>query len=1384
MATWLTDPTANKYIQTYFKNFVEISGNFIVHDSQYVDISNNITLKNGAFLKFPDGTIQTTAGFNTTIPTDISFNNVDISNNLSIKGITTTGNIFLNGNIQFTDLTNQNTAYTPATTISVNNFVANGTVTLPSNSISNSALKSNVVITDSIQTLTNKTIFTNGITDVSNATFNNVVINGTFTLPASINTTNLTLTGLLTTENATVNTLLTTQNETVNNNITVKNLTSTNKLELLSPGIFILPTTGILQGAPISSTQLAYVVAISTPAVGDYISPSQYAAGITNVGSTGSLISAIDTTNKIVTFSPAFGSVPTALTTKQVYGYASSTSVIQTQGYKSVIVNDVCVPTTSAITPYVASLNATNKTITLQGACLTTVTGTTTTGVYDSLSRLISNSMPPLGTLFGSGATTSQIDTLITPKYATILGATNSPTTIAVTVTGYAYSPTQLNVVTTTSVAVNQFIRDSGLSSDFSKGTTVSAFSAVNNTITLSNGTVTSQGASGTVQGYSPSTTGVIITNNNTQFAVNNFVEGTGIPTVLNRISAYTASSYQFTLANTTTQSANTTFNGYIKSTNIIVESGTTLTVNNFLQGTGLTSGSAGYTRVSTLSSTNTYGLTGVGTPVPATAVAFTGVALSSTLFYYSTAVTPVVGEFIGHQAGARITAVNTTNGTVTSSGLIPATYTIARLGYIKDANTFQIEPTQNFTVSVGQFITGGGFNGVKPYITATDSFVKTLTISGTQTPTLTDTTTGIILYNGTTRFFVTTVPLPARTYFYGAFAPQLSVFVTTGTPGTSDTYHQYSTLFASSTQATAYITAKTVYPISATRIIYNAVAGSLFTNGSLLYTRTESNKFGAYITATGGTANDCELTIANSYIPALTPTLVNGRIYKSGTTNYLYYQYAPVVNGYAYNSNITTYNNGGFVIATAVGGYSRATMTYKNQTLVTNTPVVIAITGYVSSNGLLFLNITDAQRTTINALALGSIVEIVDGTAKNELKNAWFSSQIATGAYALTTLNSANADPAYVSSDIKTYTLVASSRAVSTKTIIYVQKTLSSVPLISVGDFVDFYAYPQYTTGATVATVTTYTDAIGTYYGVTFNHRSWVTTFIAPVDVAFSSGSTVNIYRNDSFQVYSPTVNNTDAFTPTSYSIIPEQTIYLYNPVSDFKYASSSYTSFTPTTYSIYQPQTFSLSAPLTITYFPTTLYSFYNGAQPTSFIQQRTLIVPQPNVNDTFALLNSAQTFTNKTLTTPVLTNPTVDTISLGTSTVQISSQLGYTNSFGMTPGTITSANTSGSPKLMSTFTLPAIGIYIVSYNIFGAITTNGLVVTAILKYNSAEKCSTACYGISGFNISTGSSVVIAVTSTSHSITLDAWGAGSGTLTISNPSTPSSYVQYTRIA
>jgi len=112
-------------VQTYFKNFIELSGNFIVHDSQYVDISNNITLKNGAYLRFPDGSVQTTANTSPiiNIPTDISFSNVDISNNLNVKGTTIlTGGLTANGGIS-------------TNTITTTGLLVNGGIT--SNSINN-----------------------------------------------------------------------------------------------------------------------------------------------------------------------------------------------------------------------------------------------------------------------------------------------------------------------------------------------------------------------------------------------------------------------------------------------------------------------------------------------------------------------------------------------------------------------------------------------------------------------------------------------------------------------------------------------------------------------------------------------------------------------------------------------------------------------------------------------------------------------------------------------------------------------------------------------------------------------------------------------------------------------------------------------------------------------------------------------------------------------------------------------------------------------------------------------------------------------------------------------------------------------------------------------
>lgn len=1271
MSSWLTDPTANKYIQSYFKNFVEVSGNFIVHDGQYIDINDSITLKNGAYLKFPDGSIFTSANLPvTSIPTDISFSNVDISQNFTVNGITTlnnnltmNGNINMNGNItnignlSFTDTTVQNTAFTPSTTVSLNNLSVSGTVTLPNASIQNSALQDTVVLTTASQTLTNKIINSVGITDTETANFNNVSISGTLSLPTNVNMTNLNVTNLTAT-NASVSELTAT-NETVSGKLNVLGTTSVNVFQILDTSIKILPVTGILLGAPISSTQFAYNTALLTPSVGDFLSGNPIAGGMTNYGTSGASISAIDTTNQIVTFNTSFGSVPTAVSNRQVYGYASSTSVIQTYTYKSVAVNDICVPTTSAVKPYINSLSSANKTITLAGACLTAVTGTTTTGVYDSLSRLISNAMPPLGTLFGSLSTTSTINTLITSKYATIVGATNTPSTVVVTLTGYAYSSTQLNVVTTTSVAVGQFIRNSQLESDYTKGTTVSAFDSVNNTVTLANGVVNNLGAYLVIQGYIPAAGTQIVTTNNAQITTNQFVQGSGVPTVNNRIKAYTPTTYVFDISNNLTESANTTFNGYVDiNTDMVVASGTTLTGNNFIYSSGF--GFIPY-KVGSLLSSNKYDInsTGLPTPTMASRVAFSGIALNTTQFLYTTAVTPVVGEFLGHTIGARITAVDTPHKILTCSLLTPSTPLFTRVGYISGTNTLQLSPDADYTpIAVGQFITGSSVSIVEPYSTAINSTAKTITISGTQTTTSTTDVSGIILNNGGVRYFVTKTAISGNTYFAGTNVDSISK--TTGT--TTDTYHQYTSITAPTLQTTPYITNISVFPISATKFVYDP-SGGLLTTNSFLNTGTESSKYGAYISA----INNCELTMVNSQIPVPATNTIYGRVVKSGTSTYLYYKYFPESTGdLIYNANVSPYSNGGFVLSyVGAGGISRAQINYKNQALVTNTPVVKSHQGYVSSNGTLFLNITDAERTAINDLSFGSIVEIVDGDAKNQLKSAWFSADIASKTYNLPVLNNLNNYPSYVSSNIKAYSLVSNSRVVSTKIITYVEKTSPSVADISVNDFIDFYSLPQYNTGAVVNTVTTHTDKFGTYYGVTLKNKYWTQTFIGSLDIAFSSGSTVNIYRNDTFTYHNklfPPVAM--AYNMSNYTCRQEQTFSFHTPISDYKYTGTTYKSYTPITFSIYQPLTFSLSAPQTITYFPTTLYSFYNGAVPTTFIQQKQLTLPQSTVNDTFCLLNFAQTLTNKTLTTPTINTPTISAPSITTSLSLFGTPFNYSN------------------------------------------------------------------------------------------------------------------------
>jgi len=239
----------------------------------------------------------------------------------------------------------------------------------------------------------------------------------------------------------------------------------------------------------------------------------------------------------------------------------------------------------------------------------------------------------------------------------------------------------------------------------------------------------------------------------------------------------------------------------------------------------------------------------------------------------------------------------------------------------------------------------------------------------------------------------------------------------------------------------------------------------------------------------------------------------------------------------------------------------------------------------------------------------------------------------------------------------------------------------------------------------------------------VTLKNKYWTQTFIGSLDIAFITGSAVNIYRRDTFQVYAPTVNNTSAYTMSNYTCKQEQTFSFLNPTSDLKYTGASYKSYTPISFSLYNSLTYSLSAPITITYFQPTTYNFYNGAQITTFVKNKNIYLPTITAtDDTFCTLNVAQTLTNKTLTTPTLTNPTIDTITLQTSTGQTNTQLGYLVSNKLTPAALTSSWVSPTGGQI---TLVSVGVYLLTYA-FGVKATN-LVLMGCMTTSSTAPYAT---------------------------------------------------------
>jgi hypothetical protein len=550
---------------------------------------------------------------------------------------------------------------------------------------------------------------------------------------------------------------------------------------------------------------------------------------------------------------------------------------------------------------------------------------------------------------------------------------------------------------------------------------------------------------------------------------------------------------------------------------------------------------------------------------------------------------------------------------------------------------------------------------------------------------------------------FVTKTPINTATYFTG---PNLSSqSMTLGNGATTSLVNLFESITLPTTVASPYLTNELFYPISTTRIIYKARPTFLINNDSFLETNRALDDLGCYVVSGGGNFNNCELTVTNNTdsIAPNTPIEVYGR----SILGRWFYSKTPAVDDYIYNADVASYTIGGFVnqiITYELGANTSnyAVMLYK--TSITATPTLYSnLSGYVSSNGKIFVNITDAQRTGINNNGIGGFIEL--NNVSDFYESIYLSALIPTTAsldkFRLQVLFPDAASPVLTSTNLKNYTVYQLD-----KVFLYVEKVIGASN-IQVGDFIDF-GNTTYTSGVVVGAL----ENLGSgKFKVTPANKVWNQVFNIGYAVGFATPFNVNIYVRQVFQVYSP-VSTTKAYALANYSTKSERTFSFYNPISDFKYTGSSYESHTPINIKIYQPQTYILSDPQTINYFPTVRYDFF----PSSAVSLGTVsVVTMPAItsDDTFCMTGFAQTLTNKTLT-----NPTINTITLQTSTGQTSTQLGYRITGVLSLASTSTANTWIRPN-NSEITLTR-GVWLLSYA-FSVRTTAAAVLMGCLTLSS---------------------------------------------------------------
>ena len=977
--------------------------------------------------------------------------------------------------------------------------------------------------------------------------------------------------------------------------------------------------TGTANGYIASTSQMAYKDISAGVAVNDYVSYGTPNFSVT--GDTGVQVSAIDTSNNLITFTGGATVPPAADISKNGYIIATnkialidSSGVVAGQGVKmsGLSIND----------SYISSVDA-SKNIVLPSATATLPTPTSLYGYIDPSLNLIfkqdvsagyyytSSSLPSSGINYTTNNVSNRSLTL-----ANNLGQTFTQSVSYKLGVGAVYSETEL-ICTLAPAGIglaNMFIHGPYIPRGAQIGTVSGRYATVKD---ASATPFTVPSPTATIDGYISGTTLTLASTSG--LSSYNLIKGNGTPapsTANNYIVGINTTNSTVTMGGSGTTASNITVSGYtLTPGQFIVSPSDTVAAGTFLAGSGITGRCRVLSQSGGLVTTNyTAAMT------PSTGTDLSGAIINSSQFYYSGPNTPVVGRFVDCSYGTVITAYDASKALVTvSPAVAQITPVFQKYGWISSATNLELYDIAG--IGVGSAVIGAGINTTKPLITLISG--TTCVLAGTtMTPTASTTVDGYVQNTGSGYRLVFKQDVSTNMFVSGT---GLSSTALTTSSGKSVTFNTFGVATATPIYYNNYY-----YVVSSTKI---SLVTTIATNTYMLRDNSGVFQDGTYITDISGYV----CTIAGQTVtPTAQYAVLNGAVVADPSGGYsLYYgNIVPNANTFAYNPAV--YTNAGFAMGIKKLGRCAYGITFSGTPTVT-TKALNAVVGFYITNETIVIQNTTANVTALNSIAYGAMCEVGTDASNNVAMYTGYYYDTKPPAYLGLWISVSYPSGSGLSLPAQAYTTNTYGRPYNTTdyTKFYVGNISGSLP--TVGDFIIFNNTTQNLAGIRVTLVSPIYSTIPPYLleDVVITLDTAVTIpngttcyFYAPKTISVYNNLSLSLYNSGQCGLYAPVT-----FTVAQgslYDVYTARNVKMYTPGTFTVYSPSTYTFYTTQNYYFYSDTSYNFSQ-----YTPQTV-SIYNP-QTVQFYRINNISVPQ--TTDTMCVLNYPQTLTNKTLTSPTI-------------------------------------------------------------------------------------------------------------------------------------------------